>query len=96
MGSGSNVNGIKVGSALPQYSPHMHESEAQNNCDTATATCGGKLAHEGRVDVSVSIDGELCHMELSNIENKIPRFSVQRMVRNKRTEFCSRKKAAIL
>ena len=62
MDSGSNTNGINVGSVIPQYLPHVQESEAQKNGDTATTACGGKLAYEGKVDVSVAIDGERLDM----------------------------------
>lgn len=53
-----------------RYPPHVRESEAQKNGDTATTACGGKLAHEGKVDVSVSMDGEAFDIEFSNIYKK--------------------------
>ena len=62
----------------------MRESEAEKYGDTATAACGGKLAHGGRVDVSVSIGGKIFDMLLSNIETKIPIPSVRRLVRKKK------------
>ena len=81
--TGSNVNGINVGSVIPQCLPHVRVSEAQKHGDTATTARGGKLAHEGKVDVSVSIDGEVFDIELSNIKTEIPILSVRRMLREK-------------
>ena len=42
-----------------------------------------KLAHEGKVDVSVFIVGEMFDIELSGINTEIPILSGRRMVRKK-------------
>ena len=44
MVSGSNVNGINVGRAIPKYFPYVRESEAQNTTATLQLLRGGKLA----------------------------------------------------